>query len=221
MLSRILAIFLYLIFSTHHLLGDEKFVLVTGTARSGTFYITKVLKECGLDVKHEFFGNDGASSWLMVPETEETPWGPGRKGVTFKHILHQVRDPLKCMSSVYTTEPPLAWTYIMQNTPEITWLDPKVVRCAKYWYYWNLRAEELAEFSYAVEDIENQWENLENVLDMKLDKTALDRISKDVNTRGSYKLEITWKLLKRELDPYLFKQIQIMAEKYGYAIEDK
>ncbi len=221
MFSRIIVIFICFIFSIGNLYGDEKFLLVTGTARSGTFYITKVLKECGLDIKHELFGSDGACSWLMVPETDETPWGPGRKGVVFKHILHQIRDPLKSMSSIYTTEPPQAWTYIMQNIPEITWMDPKLVRCAKYWYYWNLKAEKLAEFSYPVEDIENQWENLERVLGMKLDKTSLDRISKDVNTRGGYKLEVTWKLLKRELDPYLFKQIQIMAQRYGYAIEDK
>lgn len=219
MLARILLVFIFLS-NCFYLNAEEKFLLIVGTARSGTFYVTKLMKECGIFIRHEYYGDDGVCSWLMVAETNNTPWGPGRVGYTFTHILHQIRNPLKCMSSIYTTEPYEAWKYVLENTPEITWRDPKVVRCAKYWYYWNLKAEKLAEFSYAVEDIENQWEKIEQVLGMKLDKSSLDRLPKDVNTRGGHQMEFTWKMLKAELDPTLYKQIQTMAKKYGYPLED-
>ena len=33
------------------------------------------------------------------------------------------------------------WNYILSQIPEIRISDSHLVKCAKYWYYWNLKAE--------------------------------------------------------------------------------
>src|SRR5580692_5990288 len=53
-----------------------RFLLVTGCGRSGTGYMVTFLKASGLDLKHEYMGNDGSVSWLMAAEIEWAPWGP-------------------------------------------------------------------------------------------------------------------------------------------------
>ena len=40
---------------------EEKFLLVTGCARSGTRYTALLFSECGLDIQHEKMGKDGIS----------------------------------------------------------------------------------------------------------------------------------------------------------------
>jgi len=198
----------------------EKFLLITGTARSGTFFITLVMQQCGLDIVHEHIGYHGSCSWPMAVEDTTTPYGPGCAGVHFQHVLHQVRDPIKTISSVYTTEPTECWEYIIKHIPQIQWTDPKIIKCAKYWYYWNLKAAEKAEYSYCVENLEQEWGNIERVLGLNLDKTAIDRVPKNTNTRGDHRRNITWSTLKLELDPYLYFKIRNLAAHYGYPTED-
>ncbi len=198
----------------------ERFLLITGCARSGTYYISDLLRQTGLDIAHENIGQHGTSSWTMAVTDTQTPWGPGSAGIHYQHIFHQVRDPIKVISSVYTKEPRASWEYIIKHIPQILSTDPKIVKCAKYWYYWNLRAEAIAELTYRVEDIEIQWDKIEKILGLILDKSALDRIPKDTNTNGPYKRNITWKTLKLELNPALYFKIRELAIRYGYKTED-
>lgn len=85
---------------------NEHFLLITGCGRSGTTYISAVLQEFGLDVRHECYGADGICSWPMTVVDDDLPWKwlpPGRnKDMKFTHILHQVRHPLKVIASFYT-----------------------------------------------------------------------------------------------------------------------
>jgi hypothetical protein len=217
---RWILLFLILI-GFHSLQGqEEKFLLVTGCARSGTVYITKVMQQCGIDIHHEYIGKHGVCSWLMAVDDETAPYGPGSAGIRFQHVLHQVRDPIKTISSVYTTENDKSWKYVIKHIPQIQWSDPHIVKCAKYWYYWNLKAAQKADYSYCIENIEKEWSNIEEMLGLKLDKTALDRVPKNANTRGDYRRKITWNTLKLELDPVLYLKIRKLAEFYGYPTED-
>lgn len=182
-----LAILLLLLINGSIFAADEKFMLITGCARSGTQYITKVMQLSGLDIMHENVGYHGSASWLMAVEDVATPYGPGCEGIKFQHVLHQVRDPLKVISSVYTTEPKCSWEYIIKHIPQIRWTDPRIVKCAKYWYYWNLKSEEKAELTYRIEDLESEWGKIEKALGLILDKSSIDRVPKDTNSRGPYK----------------------------------
>lgn len=193
----------------------ERDLLIIGCARSGTTYITKVLQNCGYKIGHEHFKHDGACSWEMVVDTKKVPWGKGRNGRRFGHIFHQVRQPLKVISSLYATEPPKSWKFILKHIPEIHENDTHLVKCAKYWYYWNLKAEKQAEWTYRIEDIDLIWSEFERRCERKLDRTEFPSIPRDVNTRGPHR-DFTWEDLQRELDPDFFLKIQDLAQRYGY-----
>lgn len=192
------------------------FLLITGTSRSGTKYIAKVLQKCGLDIGHERLGKDGISSWVMTMRTDHVPWGPARKGLQFVHIFHQVRHPLKVIASVYSTEPPESWEYILKHIPQIRKEDSLTVKCAKYWYYWNLKAYKEAEWTYRIEDLENIWDEFQERLVCRWDKKVLDQVPKDTNTRGIVLRKFTWQDLQHDLDPTLYKNIRQLALQYGY-----
>lgn len=220
-------IFIFQCFNFSSIFGEtERLLLVTGCARSGTNYISNILQKCGLDIQHEGIGADGSSSWVMTVEATSTPWGPARNDLKFKHIFHQVRHPLKVISSTFTTEGPKSWGYIMQHIPQITAEDPYIVRCAKYWYYWNIKGDELAEWTYRVEDIEQVWDEFEKRLGRELDRSALAEVPKTSNerkfkppSRGNNVLEkdFTWEDLKAKLNPKLYHDIRTLAKKYGYS----
>jgi len=235
-IQRYLSLFLLLTFfsSPFSIFADEphlhRELLITGCARSGTKYIAQVLRGCGLDVGHENVGKDGVASWVMVLTADSCPWGPTRKNLSFTHIFHQVRHPLDVISSIYTTEGPKSWGYITSHLPEISWNDPCIVRAAKYWYYWNLRAEAISEFTYRIEEIESVWPEFEKRLGRRLDPSVLTTTPKNVNHRDLKpkrhnfdtnidRAAFTWEDLQRELDPVLYRNIRHLAQKYGYVLE--
>ncbi len=194
---------------------DKRNLLILGCARSGTTYITKVLKKSGLRIGHERMKRDGVCSWEMVVDTPTVPWGEARNGCQFAHIFHQVRDPLKTISSVYYSEPARVWDFIGEHLPEIKPEDPLLVKCAKYWYYWNLKAEAQAEWTYRIEDIDHAWNELGSRLGKDLKKVALKKVPKNVNTRKEHPT-FTWKDLEEGLDPELYDKVRKLADKYGY-----
>lgn len=191
-----------------------KFLLITGCARSGTTYITEVLRHCGLDVLHERDGNDGIVSWLMAARDFSTPYGPAYYNFRFKHIFHQVRDPLKSMSS-FTTESERAWNFVMKHTPQIKPTDSMIAKCAKYWYYWNKRAEAKAEWTYRVEDIQDVFEEMGNRLGLYLNPEAIHKVDTNVNHR-TRDVNYTWEEVKANLAPEMYQKLIDLARRYGY-----
>ncbi len=202
--------------------NTKKLLLITGCARSGTSYIMKVLKKSGLIVGHESVRRDGVSSWLMAVDAKEVPEGEPRSGLVFEHVFHQVRHPLKVISSLHSTHRPenIVWEYIIEHTPEIDLEDPHIVKCAKYWYYWNLKAEQEAEWTYKIEEIDLLWDEFGRRLGKKIDRDGLDSTPKDANSLGAHLCDFTWADLKEQIDPDLFGDIQELAGKYGYSTED-
>jgi hypothetical protein len=199
----------------------HRFLLITGCARSGTTYISEVLKLSGLDIGHELVGKDGVSSWFMCIEADHVPWKhrPSAIGFHFDHIFHQVRHPLKVISSVLGTEHRKAIDYFSKNIPEIYAKDSPIVKSAKYWYYWNLYAEQKAEWRYQVEHINECLEEMGQRLGISLDKAILQNVPRDTNHRKAT-TNLTWAHLKEEIPTNLFINIQEMALRYGYSISD-
>lgn len=198
----------------------KKRLLVTGCARSGTGYISAVLKLCGLDIGHEYVGEDGCSSWPMAVDALACPWGPTTQGLEFEHTFHQVRHPLLVISSVNTTEPQVTWDYVCHEMPQIKQEDPRIVKCAKYWYYWNLAAEKKAEWTYKLEEIDLVFEEMGCRLGVPLNKLVLKLVSRSTNHRWNHIHDYTWDDLRKELPKDLFDNIQKMAVRYGYSIDD-
>ena len=128
----------------------ERRLLITGCGRSGTRYMTFVLRRLGLDVPHERLGRDGMASWTMAVAAAERPYGPPSDAVRFEHVFHQVRHPLAVIRSVETFGAD-SWQFVYAHTP-CRPEDPPLVRGAKYWLHWNDHAERLACWRYRVED---------------------------------------------------------------------
>jgi hypothetical protein len=201
----------------HHLYGKKHHaLLIIGCARSGTTYITNVLNRCGYKVGHEWPKRDGACSWEMAVNTDKVPFGRGKKGHHFERVFHQVRHPLKVISSHYYTAPPESFAFIREHLPEISGEDSLLTQTAKYWYYWNLLCEKQSEWTYRVEELSSRWGEFEERMGKKLDKTALDVIPKTTNTRGSFTY-LTWADLEKELDPDLYQKIRDLSQRYGYS----
>lgn len=157
-------------------------LLITGCGRSGTKYITFLLQRLDLDVGHEKLGRDGVASWYMAVDADSVPFGPARREVTFEYVYHQVRHPLSVIASA-TTFKDVSWQFICAHQP-IGLDEPLLLRCAKYWYYWNLEAEKIAQSRYRVEDLHASIEALCERLGRKADRARIESVSKDVNTRS-------------------------------------
>lgn len=209
---------------------EDRFLLVTGCARSGTTFITKVLEKNHLKISHERLGDDGMVAWQGAFDVNygAHAWHLPDAKIRFQHIFHQTRHPLPVITSLYHKVYPNlgknwahAWDFIMDCVPEIHKEDSWVVKCAKYWYYWNLAAEKRAEWTYKVEDIEKILPEMSKRLGVNLKTEVLSTIPKDTNHRKPQSnFKATWAILQKELDPELFLKIKELAQRYGYSVED-
>jgi hypothetical protein len=157
-------------------------VLITGCGRSGTRYTVALLDKHGLDVRHEEIGRDGAVSWCMAVDSERTPWGPPRREYQFEHIFQQVRSPLKAIPSMLAMNE-RSWRYICEWIPCVLDEAP-ILRAAKYWYYWNLHAEKIAQWRYRIEDFRHVYPEFCDRLGIRANATALDSLATNINTRS-------------------------------------
>ena len=133
-------------------------ILITGTGASGTQYTSKLLSKLlishnkTLDVKHDNeIGEHGICSWAFAAQSDDVPWGPKYSLYDFKPILHQVRHPLKTISSARRLGK-TSWEYIEKKIPEIEADDSVIVKSMKYWHFWNKKAQKIAQYTYKVED---------------------------------------------------------------------
>jgi hypothetical protein len=158
-----------------------RLVLVTGCGRSGTRYVTFVLRRLGLDVPHERLGRDGMASWTMAVDASERPYGPPSETVRFRQVFHQVRHPLAVIRSVATFGPE-SWAFVYAHTP-CRPDDPVVVRGGKYWLAWTAQADRSAMWTYRVEALGEALPELCRRLGVPYRPAVLEVVPTDVNTR--------------------------------------
>jgi hypothetical protein len=198
----------------------ERPLLIVGCARSGTTYMAEVLRAAGWKIQHERVKRDGAVSWeLVFDDTQHVPWGSARKGRKFAHTFHQVRHPLRTISTVYHAEEPLqrSWDYIQAHIPEISPQDSLLVKSAKYWYYWNLKAEAMSEWTYQLENFGQVREEFERRVGKRVPRVAIESVPRNINASSPHH-QFTWEELQQELDPELYDNIRHLAEHYGYKL---
>jgi hypothetical protein len=80
-------------------------VVVLGHPRSGTGYTAHCFRQSGLAVGHEKLGRDGIASWMWAVPADPVPWGCPRGAIPLPEtVLHVLREPAACVSSVAHTE---------------------------------------------------------------------------------------------------------------------
>jgi hypothetical protein len=217
---------------------ELKKLLITGCGRSGTFYATEVWRSLGLDIRHErpvashgSMGKDGMASWFMTVDDPNPPFGPSATGYEFEFVLHLVRHPLKVIASAAQSilgKGPLSYRYIERNVPEVQLypeecsLEPReqlILLSARYWYHWNLRAQEKASRTIQVERLIPELPRLCESLDVDYKPGLTDKIPRNTNARWLYVREepwvIEWADIKT-LAPSLFEKIRDLSALYGY-----
>ncbi len=186
---------------------------ITGCGRSGTKYITKVLNLLGVEVKHEKMGSDGIVSGTMACKPKIGFQGPAWPNEGFDTILHQVRNPLSVISSNITARRKgLMW--LEQYIP-IKDDMPPLERSAKYWYYWNLIAEELTDKRYRIEDLPQIFDEFCKWTGAKNNIKVLNEIPRNINKRKH--AAYTWGDIRYAVgDEDLYNAMRKMEARYGY-----
>lgn len=214
------SLFLFVLLG-HSLHATSHTLLVTGCGRSGTNYMAEYLEKSGYKIFHERLGDDGVVSWPMAVNSL-SPWGPLTED-SFNHVFHQVKHPLPVLTSWIVNIYDLnrdEWMFIRKHIPEINLDDTLIVQCAKYWYYWNLLVEKQAEWRYRIEDLEKILPEFIDRSGLVLDSELIHEIPSNFNTWKDTTNKITWADLKLELPYDLYQNIQAMALRYGYNIND-
>lgn len=191
-------------------------VVVIGSVQSGTKYISKVLSAAGLDVGHEIIRPDGISDGAYT--FLDFPVPPYRKYA----ILHQVRDPIRTISAIKLI-PYWVWARFENHQSwrqlvfvDIRGQDSNLLKCMKYWYAWNLKAESQADLTYRVEAINSVWDQICDLIGISRGG-GLPAVPCDTNSQADAYAMDTWDDLFA-CDEVLAKKIISMARRYGYAI---
>jgi len=148
----------------------ERKLLITGCPRAGTLFAANVWRRAGLDFGHEHCRGDGSVSWFFAVDDDsypDLPWknpkgrcahvGERRSDYEFANVWHQVRDPLKCITSMSLVVSREQWAWAARHIvlPD---LKGDVRRLALvHWVKWNALCAERASWTYRVEDFEQHW----------------------------------------------------------------
>lgn len=220
------------------MLIDKRKLLVTGCARSGTLYASRLWQALGLDIRHERpvppdgqMGRDGIASWFMAVKDPNPPYGPSALHYQFDFIIHQVRDPLKVIASVaqfIISANKSGKQYIIANCPEANLSEQQqnlkpheqwILQAALYWHHWNLIAERIASITVSLENLPNSLPALCEMLEVNYSPGVIDGIPQDTNARKLYikatPWVINWQYLET-LNPALTEIIRDQASRYGY-----
>jgi len=210
--------------------------LITACPRSGTLYISNVMRRCGLDMPHEMTGKDGTVSYFFAVDAS---WYPiysamqksgrrlrhhengKRRDFAFKNFIHQMRDPIKCIASMCAVVVVRDWEWIEHHTGIHHKMKPKEVRAAKFWCKWNqLIRDQKPDMAYRVEDIDTVWPELANLTGIDLQKhPTVPDTSRTMHRIGGYRTAkpLTFDML-RAMDASVADELKDVAASFGYTI---
>ncbi len=217
-------------------------LLITGHPRSGTYYTCELLRALGFAINHEYYGRDGISSWHLgalnkmnqselveiiarsinahVIEGHEKKEGVASITNRFDKIIHQVRNPIKVISSSQTLSVG-SWQF-MNRYIKLPQTNDPVIFAMYSWVNWNCLIENLivnskvSSIRIRIEDIQDKYVDLYNFLEID-NLINLPIIDKKTNTR-EYQHLISSDMQSRA--PELFNKMLKLAIKYGYRKEE-
>eukprot|EP00511_Aplanochytrium_stocchinoi_P000328 CAMPEP_0204823440 /NCGR_PEP_ID=MMETSP1346-20131115/1498_1 /ASSEMBLY_ACC=CAM_ASM_000771 /TAXON_ID=215587 /ORGANISM="Aplanochytrium stocchinoi, Strain GSBS06" /LENGTH=377 /DNA_ID=CAMNT_0051950077 /DNA_START=383 /DNA_END=1516 /DNA_ORIENTATION=+ len=234
--------------------GSRRRLLITGTGRSGTDFVHTLLTKLGLELSHDVRGpaKDGGVSW---PEAfnealcNHPHWnwkskvgGGSNKGkfVTFKHVFHLVRHPLKQILSranngEWVTSENRRVTACNTVSDEglnqtETKLNRAIMLTMRHWVLYNSFIEEYAEWRFRLEQLNEERDYIIEQIFTRADwetphtnTTENAKVSTHKNgghTKKPKGLALTWDMLFK-LDPKYTELCQAMALKYGYEMDEE
>ncbi len=186
--------------------------VITGTGRSGSTYIARLLTEAGVKCHHErvfsragyrpCFDVRGESSWFAAPCLAEY------EGI----VLHQVREPLATVASL-ASRPMWGFGVVGQNI-EVTG-DP-LLDAVRFYVHWNQLCEARADYRYRLEDIDTEIVNVCAFV-------APDRVDAAVSVASSLSRRVNARPLSYEVSGFDdlpegrdTEALCVQAERYGY-----
>lgn len=206
----------------------RKKVLVTGCGRSGTKSVCRILNDYGLDVGHEHMRTDGTVSCMFFIDSDwypDHPWAAPKGLIAhqkerksqfrFDVTLHQVRHPLKVISSVAAGYDRQHQDWLVYNGVIPEGVRPKLKRAMYIWLEVNKRCEKISKFRYKVEDITTPkvWKVISSMLDIDARPPKETIMNKGHGyTKGRV---LRWEDIE-EVDYDLSKKIRERANSYGY-----
>lgn len=179
-----------------------KGIFIGACARSGTVYMTEVLTKIGYKIGHEVSDIDGSVGYHLAV-------------VKPKNCFHQVRHPLKQISSMYDHQ---SWGF-MDQVVEIH--GHGLLGCMQYWLKWNELFEEFCVWRYRLEQIQEVWPEFLRRIGHKYEE--LPDVPRNTNSR-----EMSLACMNKEFHNFtwddLYECQDVLAEKiyeksllYGYA----
>lgn len=203
--------------------------VVTGCGRSGTGYTSHLFQAMGIRCGHESVFNYGKakkgftadSSWMATPLLLAAPQ-PELK------VLHQIRNPVRVIRSMVGggsfDKPDDLYNQFADRHMESHFEpgDSALVKCMKFWLYWNQMAARLYEdhryFRYRLEDMPVG--RIVDFLDLGIPSETVDRAVRDtgktVNSRPRCST-VSWASF---IDNGLKQAIAFQAAEYGYLRTD-
>lgn len=205
-------------------------LLVTATPRSGTVYTQTLLKRAGVPVDNDWVvpRARAVSSWILA-FNDSDPFCPVTQlGRRFRHVLHQVREPLASLTSLACAHPltrPDFAAFVARNVPYPyeQWRDAHPLRLAMQFYVgWQDHLNRLPAPTYRLEDMSAELVGCILALALppadrpsaKALRAAIDRVPTRTNTRP-HRPSFTWGDL-RAADDALARRVWELAQRWGY-----
>ena len=170
-----------------------KGIYVCAAPRSGTLYMTKVLRELGYDIGHEIAKEDGSVGYHLAI-------------IRPKNCFHQVRHPLKQISSMQCI---CNWGF-MDTVVNVT--NHKLLGMMQCWLQWNEMCEEFCVWRYQIEKLPMYWNEFLSRIGHRW--CALPDVP--TNTNSGKHTMFSWDDLY-ECDEQLARKIYDKHIKYGYS----
>lgn len=191
-------------------------VLIVGTGRCGTLTVAEYFQRAGLDIGHEKEGVDGTVAWYRTFSADTDPWGRPVQRRAYKTILHVIREPLATIAS---------WTFIASERAflfvgkqlELPEEWSRMRKALAHWVVSNDRCEQLASWSFRIEDLPRRLPKLFNRVGLHLPahrKRLLQQADKHFTHLREHP-PITWEELA-DCDAELTAAAQRKAESFGY-----
>jgi len=203
-------------------------LLVTGTPRSGTTYTSAWLTSYGMKIVNDNFSPGkyhGTSSWIFAFEDPHNLGGARTKGGKFRHILHQVRDPLNSITSL-CTEPFYKEEYISfvqrhvnLTSPNLDDKKSKPLTALSFWVQWHQFLNDMKFPTYQIELVKA--EDLFWMAELEILYNE-SNVKKEVATNHNKRKHVSlfsWRDLY-SLDPELAAKAWDLAHYFNYSYPD-
>ena len=160
-----------------------KRLLVVGSPRSGTQFISSLLNRFGLRVRHERMGEDGTvnAAWLaMRQEDDSLIQVTGRQHYEFEQIVHLIRHPIATITSLAAEIHPVFWDWQLRHS--LVEVDPADLdSVAQFWVFWTDGCQKLCDSHVRLEDIAHLGQRRNEGMQTRLEVKTAD-FSNEIET---------------------------------------